>query len=99
MGQLHLRNATIVLGQIFPAMSEEITKEIIDQYEATSDERWRISCLTMLGICDTRTLEHHRRPTRAFTNRKRVDGIGSHLQLLNCPEGIHGFLNPMVRWQ
>ena len=32
------RSTTVVLFQIFPAMSEEITKEIIDQYEMNGDE-------------------------------------------------------------
>ncbi len=32
------RSATLVLFQIFPAMSEETTKEIIDQYEMSGDE-------------------------------------------------------------
>jgi hypothetical protein len=32
------RSATLVLTQIVPAMSEEITKEIIDQYETIGDE-------------------------------------------------------------
>jgi hypothetical protein len=32
------RNAKVDIFQIFPAMSEEITRDIIDQYEASGDE-------------------------------------------------------------
>lgn len=32
------RSATVTLVQIFPAMSEELTKDIIDQYETSRDE-------------------------------------------------------------